>query len=238
MRFGRLVVISQNENDHIFPSGRRAATWNCQCDCGNICVVLGWDLTSGDTKSCGCMQKEIVADRGSKMWKKYNTYDLSGEYGVGYTEDGDEFWFDKEDFELIKSYYWYYDTNGYITTRPTNSSEIKLHRLVMDAKNGIVIDHKDHPYGSDKKIDNRKCNLRYATDSQNAMNRHMHSNNTSGVKGVGWNKSSQKWAAYICKNYKQIHLGYYDDFEDAVNARKKAERELFGEWNCETQGVV
>lgn len=230
-RFGRLVVVSQHEEDSVFPSGKRSAKWNCHCDCGNDCVVVGWYLTVGDTNSCGCLQKELAAERGSKMWKKYNTYNLSGEYGVGYTEDGSEFWFDKEDYELIKPYYWFYDDQGYVTTKPTRMSEIKLHRLVMGANDGDVIDHKNHPRRHEHKIDNRKCNLRYATDSQNAMNRHTHSNNTSGVKGVGWKKEFQKWCAYICKDYKQIHLGYFDSFDEAVAARKKAEKELFGEWN-------
>jgi hypothetical protein len=62
------------------------------------------------------------------------------------------------------------------------------------------------------------------------MNRHTHSNNTSGVTGVGWNKDSQKWCAYICKNYEQIHLGYFDNFDDAVRARKDAEEKYFGEY--------
>lgn len=236
-QFGRLVVISQNEEDRIYPSGKHAARWNCHCDCGNDCVVVGWYLTSGDTNSCGCLNSEQAAELGSQMLKKYNTYDLSGDYGIGYTEDGDEFWFDIEDYELIKDYYWSYDTNGYVTTHPTNSPEIRLHRLVMHAKYDVVIDHKNHPHGSERKVDNRKCNLRYATDSQNAMNRHINSNNTSGVKGVGWKKENQKWCAYICKNNKQIHLGYFNNFEDAVKVRKQAEKELFGEWNYETKGV-
>ena len=230
MRFGRLVVISQNEEDRIYPSGRRAAKWNCYCDCGNDCVVIGWYLTNGDTKSCGCLNKEIAAKRGSDMWKKYNTYDLSGEYGIGYTESGEEFWFDKEDYDLIEPYYWYYNGNGYVSTSPTHGPDILLHRLVMNVKDGIVIDHKEHPHGKAHKVDNRKSNLRYATDSQNAMNRHIHSNNTSGVTGVGWNKDSQKWCAYICKNYEQIHLGYFDNFDDAVRARKDAEGKYFGEY--------
>lgn len=236
-RFGRLVVISQNEEDRVYPSGRKAAKWNCHCDCGNDCVVIGWYLTNGDTNSCGCLQKEIAAERGSKMWKKYNSYDLSGEYGIGYTDKGEEFWFDKEDYKLIKPYYWYYDTNGYVATRSINTSEIRLHRFVMHAEDGIVIDHKEHPHGKDKKIDNRKCNLRRATDSQNAMNRHKNTNNTSGIKGVGWKKENQKWQAYIGKDLRQIHLGYFENFEDAVKARKQAEVELFGEWNYETEGV-
>lgn len=236
-RFGRLVVLSQNEEDRIYPSGKKAAQWNCHCDCGNDCVIIGWYLTNGDTKSCGCLNSEQAAAVGSLMFKKYNTYDLSGEYGIGYTEEGDEFWFDIEDYDLVKPYYWSYDTNGYVTTHPTNSKEIKLHRLVMNVKDEIIIDHKDHPHGKDKKVDNRKCNLRYATDSLNAMNRHKNTNNTSGVKGVSWNKFHQKWMAYICKDYKTIHLGYFNNFEDAVMTRKNAENEIFGEWNCETEGV-
>lgn len=51
------------------------------------------------------------------------------------------------------------------------------------------------------------------------------SNNTSGVSGVSWNKSSQKWNARISIDGKPINLGYFIDFDDAVNARKNAERQ-------------
>ena len=51
--------------------------------------------------------------------------------------------------------------------------------------------------------------------------------NTSGFKGVSWDKKRKRWEAYIHFKYKKIHLGLYDDIEDAVKARKQAEEKYF-----------
>lgn len=54
--YGKLTVISRAGSSNV----GRVATWNCQCECGNLCVVRGTCLRSGHTKSCGCLQKEIA----------------------------------------------------------------------------------------------------------------------------------------------------------------------------------
>lgn len=51
-RFGKLVVVSRAK------SPNKQAAWLCKCDCGNETVVLGWNLRSGHTVSCGCVHKE------------------------------------------------------------------------------------------------------------------------------------------------------------------------------------
>lgn len=73
-RYGSLLVVSSA------PNKNRKTYWNCICDCGNECVVATHELRSGDTKSCGCLHKKANSANGKKS-KKYNTYDLSGEYG-------------------------------------------------------------------------------------------------------------------------------------------------------------
>ena len=62
-KFERLLVIAEAE-----PVGtRRRAAWLCQCDCGNQKIVKADELKSGDTKSCGCLNKELNVERGRKM---------------------------------------------------------------------------------------------------------------------------------------------------------------------------
>lgn len=90
------------------------------------------------------------------------------------------------------------------------------------------IDHINHNL-----FDNRKCNLREVTHSQNIMNSSKRSDNTSGFTGVGWSKSKNKWIAYIAINGKQEYLGAFDKKEDAVSKRKKVEEERFGEYSYE-----
>lgn len=58
-RFGRLIVVERAEN-YISPQGQARKRWLCKCDCGNMVTVFARGLIGGDTKSCGCLQKEIA----------------------------------------------------------------------------------------------------------------------------------------------------------------------------------
>lgn len=71
---------------------------------------------------------------------------------------------------------------------------------------------------STNKSDNRWRNLRAATESQNRMNQGLRSNNSSGYKGVSWNKAAQKWCARCKVNLKEHLLGYFDDPVEAASA--------------------
>ena len=229
-KFGRLTVIKQAD-DYINPNGAHYARWLCACDCGNpeLKKVIGTALKNGKTKSCGCLQRECT----SKSNAKDNVWDLeSKEYGIGYTSNGEEFWFDKEDFDLIKNYCWHY-SHGYVSAYDRISKNtILLHILVMgDVPDGMEVDHKNHPPYPENKVDNRKCNLQLKTHSQNMMNQSLSSINTSGVTGVGWHKRQQKWRAYIQIDKKQIHLGSFSNKDDAIIARKQAEEKYFGKYS-------
>lgn len=228
--FGRLTVICQDE-DYISPSERHYPRWLCECSCQehNIISVGGAELKDKKhgTKSCGCLVREV----NHNIHKKYNSYDLDNqEYGIGYTDNGEEFWFDKEDYDLIKEYYWYYDNHGYVRAFDCNSKkQIRLHMLVMQPiPDGMVVDHKTHPVGNSHKKDNRKSNLEYKTFHDNVKNQGCRLTNNSGTTGVCWHKKSQKWMAYICVDYHQIHLGEFDNKDDAIKIRKEAEVKYFG----------
>jgi hypothetical protein len=82
----------------------------------------------------------------------------------------------------------------------------------------------DHNNGDG--LDNRKCNLRPATHEQNAANRRLNRNSTSGYKGV--TRVRGRWLAQIQASKKHRHLGYFDSPEDAARAYDRAARELFG----------
>ena len=86
---------------------------------------------------------------------QHNVYDLSGEYGIGYTLKGEPFWFDLEDYDLIKDYCWHYTQKGYLeATNAETRKAIKLHRLVMGVINPKVqVDHKNiQPFMNTKLI--------------------------------------------------------------------------------------
>lgn len=212
-RFGYLTVIKRAE-DYVLPKGRKCVRWLCKCDCGNDVVVFANNIGK-TTLSCGCFAKENM----SKVKKKYNTYDLSGEFGIGYTSKGEEFYFDLEDYDKIKDYCWLLASDGYVAS----AKGVLFHNIVMGDKS---IDHKNH-----KKYDNRKSNLRKVSASQNQMNASRRSDNTSGITGVSWNKTKEKWTAYIIVNGIQEYLGSFYNKEDAVKARKIAEEKRFGEYS-------
>ena len=221
-KIDRWTVIKRVENGKYGES-----MWLCQCECNgenSLKIIRGSHLKDGGTKSCGCLQRELLA-KNNKLRLKYNTYDLSEEYGIGWVEEGEEFYFDLEDYDLIKNYSWKEDQSGYIYTCLDNNL-IKMHRLIMNCPEDMDIDHIFH-----NKRDNRKSELRIVTESQNMMNQKIRIDNTSGVKGVSWDNRIDKWQAYIGINNKIIRLGYYDNKKDAVKIRKQAELELFGEYN-------
>lgn len=222
MIFGRLIVLEQDEDD-VTPRGRHYDRWKCLCECGlnNIVVTRGKNLKDGTTKSCGCLLREKLFE----INKKYNDYEVQEDYVIMYTQKGEPFLVDFEDFWKVRDICWFKDTYGYLNGYK-NKKRIRLHRYIMNCPDDMVVDHINHDIA-----DNRKCNLRIATISQNGMNKQILEHNTSGVTGVRWHKTNAKWISNITVNKKLIHLGYFDNFEDAVEARKQAEEKYFGEWS-------
>ena len=230
-RFGRLTVVERAE-DYVSPKGCHVVRWLCRCDCDNEVVTRSDALTSDAIMSCGCYHKERVSKSQKGKRKSFNTYDLSGNFGIGYTEKGEEFYFDLEDYNRIKNYYWYIGKQGYVFACDINKSRkyrIRLHRLVMNCTDDNF--DIDHIHGSTTRFDNRKSNLRICTHQENIRNCKVSKNNTSGVTGVSFDKRSQKWFAYIWIDYKRISLGYYNNFVDAIKARKEAEDKYFGKFS-------
>ena len=225
--FGKLTVIKQLP-DYYTSSGNKKHMWLCECDCGrdnNIICSTG-DLNSGKRWRCTYCVRDDASKRMKNMNKKYNTYDLSGKYGVGYTADGEIFWFDLEDYNLIKDYCWYKHHNYFVAK--INGKEVGLHKLIMnDLENQYDIDH----IKTENKFDNRKLNLRKTTRHQNSCNQKLAINNTSGVTGVRWHTRDKIWEAWIKANYINEYLGRYSNFEDAVKARKKAEEKHYGKYS-------
>lgn len=226
--FGRWKVIEQAE-DYIRKDGGHEARWLCECSCEDHTrrIVSQNLLKCGHSKSCGCLMKEI----NSEMRSKKNKIEERDGYCIGYTEKGEEFWFDKEDIELVKKYYWAYDNKGYLSSKDEDNKRIRFHRLVMGVTDyKIKVDHKKHPPLPQNQYDNRKQNLRISTNQENCRNTSLNKNNTSGTTGVCYNKKGQNWRAYIVVNGKQINLGYFTDKDKAISARKNAEILYFGEY--------
>lgn len=70
-RFGRLTVISQAD-DYIYPNGKRRTQWLCKCDCGEVVAIEQYNLVSGNSKSCGCLNNELVKTRSITHGDRYS----------------------------------------------------------------------------------------------------------------------------------------------------------------------
>ncbi len=218
-RFGNLTTVKI-----VGKAKGRQNIWECKCDCGNTIRVISTSLTSQNTRSCGCLRKNVLRKKGLKN-RKTNEYDLSGEFGIGYTSKGEPFFFDLEDYDLIKDYNWRYNADKYVVSYPY-SKLIRMHILIMKPEKGKDVDHKNHIT-----YDNRKTNLRVCEHYENIISSKTYSNNTSGRKGVSYDKNRKKWMASITVNKKTIFLGRYDKFEDALAEREKAEQQYHKEFS-------
>lgn len=114
------------------------------------------------------------------------------------------------------------DGQGYLQIS-VQSRLYQAHRLAWLYMHGewpkLNIDHINR-----NPSDNRLVNLRDVTNKQNMQNAGKYSHNTSGHPGVSWYKQKSKWRARITHNQKQIHLGYFSILEEAIAARKAAEK--------------
>ncbi len=146
--------------------------------------------------------------------------------------DGKKVTVDSEDIERITKYKWQFNpSNGAIERRHHISGSGKnrkrmtwnLHRFIMDFPKGKMVDHINR-----NRLDNRKCNLRVCTASENARNVVKRKNNTSGYKGVS--KSRQGWIAQSALKGRHIAIGWFKNKDDAALAYNDFAQENFGEF--------
>lgn len=137
---------------------------------------------------------------------------------------------DDEDYEKLTKHSWCMSSNGYAKRcvfgkkRGINKT-ILMHQEVIDAKKGEWIDHINH-----NKLDNRKENLRICNASTNGANQRVSVKNTSGYKGVSWDKEKSKWLARIAYKGKQMNLGRYFTAREAAMAYNAKALELYKEF--------
>lgn len=157
-----------------------------------------------------------------KPHRKQNTFITKGDITECYDTQGNMFLIDTEDLPLVTQFYWSKQTNDYIV-RPKDKK--LLHRILTDCPKGKVVDHINH-----LKYDNRKANLRVCSYTENQCNRLAKYNTKYGAKGIFLDNRG-KYRVTIILNRKSIHIGYFDTLEQAIEERRKAENEYYGEFS-------
>lgn len=213
-RFGRLVVQKQ--------SGQKDK-WGkplhlCLCDCGKECLVTTSQLTSGCTKSCGCLSAE---NRGA---------DASGErYGrlVALRSTG------RLDTSVSghNSYIWAFRCDC------GKECEFPLRSVRGGGRRSCGCLELENKQAQASAMQERVLRAD-GTNISNIRKLSIHRNNKSGIRGVHWRSRDQKWRAVIDFQGKRYELGLYSNLADAAKARKNAEDRLYGNYlkSLETKG--
>jgi hypothetical protein len=133
---------------------------------------------------------------------------------------------DDEDYLKVADMKWHVMGSGHVCNtkyvrgsgrKNQKSVHMYLHRFIMDAPKGKVVDHINR-----NPLDNRRSNLRICDQSTNIYNSGTFSNNKSGIRGVAWHSAAKKWEAFIHNANKKIYLGVFDNIVDAQKARAEA----------------
>jgi hypothetical protein len=135
---------------------------------------------------------------------------------------------DSSDYDELNSWNWHSSRCGVKVyakrNNPGGTSGITMHQQLVATTEGHEVDHING-----NGLDNRRCNLRPVTRSQNNQNRQPRRNASSRFKGVSWDRKHRFWEASIGNNGK-IRLGYFASEEEAAMAYDAKAKELFGEF--------
>lgn len=149
-----------------------------------------------------------------------------------------ETYFDKEDYKKVVKHKWHMDRQGYIVTNTKDKGAIRrltMHRYIINAFENQLVDHINQ-----NKSDNRRFNLRIVDKSKNELNKPITIHNTSGVRGVSFYKSKDKWVAEISINGSKQRKNF-KCFDDAVQQRlifeSKYSKEYAYNYNHETKTI-
>ena len=208
-RQGRLVAIKIDEKK----STPGNIYWICKCDCGNYISISTGQFRSGNTKSCGCLRKELLS--------RPNKYEIFGNYGKCYFNDSDEYFlFDTRDLDIVTSHTWR-KSNGYARADERDENgiyhAIQFHREVLKKYHGNIddyqVDHKNH-----NTLDDRYYNIRLCTRSQNQLNRNFKNSSNTGIRNISYfNDQFHVQFKYNGKTTTKI----FNNIEDAVIYKEK-----------------
>ncbi len=140
---------------------------------------------------------------------------------------------DNSDFESLNQHKWFTKKNGknfYAQRNGSIKSGIKrkiigMHQQILGEIKGKEIDHKDC-----NGLNNQRKNLRHSTKIENQRNVKRRVDNTSGLKGISWDRSRKRWFVSVTLNKIQINLGRFIKLLDAKRRYRLFIKNTFGEF--------
>jgi hypothetical protein len=132
---------------------------------------------------------------------------------------------DAVDVPLVDGVNWHFDKGKASKGYAKNRKMLYMHRVILNCADYMQADHIDGDG-----LNNRRCNLREATHSQNQRNQRRSKINTSGLKGACFHIRASKWQAIIKVNGRSKHLGYFNTPEEAHAAYCEASDKYHGEF--------
>lgn len=222
--------------------------WLCKCSCGNKEIFSISQLRRRKNLMCSqCMQKykdirNVISEENldfngipiniiQSTQRKQNKYEIQNNVTI----INGKIIVDSKFVDYLKSFdrYISIDSRGYAYFSYCDQ-DVYLHRLLTktplffkeSSKDIEIIDHINR-----NRCDNRMENLRIIKKSENPVNCSVYSNNKSGHKGILWLERLQKWQVNIQYKNKNHYIGVFENIDDAILARKKAEQDVFGKVN-------
>lgn len=191
------------------------ALWQAECHCGNIFVATGNFIKTGHTKSCGCLKKKVNIIHGGRSALASSDHKRLYRIWCGMKSRCNN---------KKSSSYHYYGGRG-----------IRLHQEWEESFESFRDWALSNGYDdslSIERIDNngnyQPSNCTWENHVKQGRNTRTQSNNTSGVRGVSWNKSGNSWIARITVDKERVYLGSFSSLEEAKEARQKAELFYWG----------
>lgn len=224
MIFGNWKVLYRSENK-INNNKKPVTMWRCECLlCGNQYDVSAKSLKLGNSKQClQCSRKNRKIKK-----RKSNKFIQEGDFFIGILNNNNKFYIDLDDYEKVSKFYWRETENGYAYTK-VNKQMFFMHRYILEDELKNYNDKMDVDHINHNKLDNRKHNLRIVNRTQNNMNRK--ATNPYNTNGIYFSNTFNKYVARITIYNKVIPLGCYEKLEDAIKARKEAEKIYYGDFS-------
>jgi len=138
---------------------------------------------------------------------------------------------DDQDLQKVSQFRWHKHIGYACASVPARfiqqfpMKRLRMHRLILDAEEGDIVDHKNR-----NRLDNRRCNLRFCSKGENAFNRRKALGKASRFKGVTWHQGKRRWQARITWKNADRFLGYFADEQDAGTVYNVAAQLLFGDF--------